>query len=84
MIASIIVLAVTIAVYCFSQEIKTIAGKSEVVFLLAMLLFHICYPLVKREIYGHMSLILLLLLISLIMTYLWMSVLAFDIWWTFK
>lgn len=84
MVASIIVLAGTIVINCFSREIKTIAGKSEVVFLLSMLLFHICYPLIKREIYGHMSLILLLMLISLLLTYFWISVLTFDIWWTFK
>lgn len=84
MIASIIVLAGTMAIYCLSQEIKTIAGKSEFMFLLGMLLFHVCYPLIKHEVYGHMSLVLLFMLISLLMTYFWISILTFDIWWTFK
>lgn len=85
MLASVLVLIVTMTVYFKSNLLQTAAGKSELMVLIGIFWIHFGYIWV-HNVNGKAEMILLAVILSggLLMTYFWTSVLTFDVWRSFR
>ena len=84
-ISGILMILATLAVYALTNSYHTIREKSEIFLIIGILIIFFSQLLFVVA-YGHiMSHILtfILMAIGVIFTFLWSTILSFDLWWTF-
>lgn len=86
MSSSVLFLAATIFVYVYVESIRAdAAGKSLLCFLSSFLMVYACLP--SRHFKAYLRLqpfVNILMNCSQVFAFIWLSVLSFDIWWTFQ
>lgn len=85
MIISVLFLLATVLVYAFLGELKSVADKSFLCFVAALTLTYASYPLLVFNFDDFEEMISSwIFFIGLFCSLLWLNVLVFDIWWTFR
>lgn len=84
MAAAWILIATTLVAYVTSKSFDTVAGRCEFMLLLGIMLFYTAYPLFDNDMLKQPELVFNTLLIAFALIFFWMTVLTFDIWWTFR
>lgn len=86
MIIADLFMAATVFAYAYVKGLRTVPGRIFLFLSISMLTVYIFYPLI---VFHFMSTILeyfivFMLLSGFLNSFLWMSVISFDIWWTFR
>lgn len=85
-IASVFI-AVGLIACVMSKSLNSVAGRCKLMLLLSLLLLYFVYTVIMNQfdvVQPHLDDITLVLIFAYLMMCLWMTVMAFDIWWTFR
>lgn len=83
---SVLTLSATVFVYAYVKKLRTVPGKCFLFFAVGLLTVFLTLPLLHYDFYNdilHFA-IAIMLTIGLEFSFLWISVMSFDIWWTFR
>lgn len=81
MMAGTLIILVTLAVYVFSQSYQKVHEKCEIFLLVGIAMIYFSLALVEWS-FGVVQLSMLLL--SILFSFLWSTILCHDIWWSFS
>lgn len=86
MVLSLVFLLATLFVYAYFKELRTVADKSFLCFISALTVTYAAFP--YRTFYDWSDFAsqysMWLFFVGFSCAFLWLNVLIFDIWWTFR
>ena len=83
-LAAILIIA-TLAVYGFFKEMRTVHGKCEILFLIGVFMWFTALPFLRPETSVGLNWIAAYFnTMGCTLSFLWMSVMCFDVWWSLR
>lgn len=85
-IVSILILSATVFVYAHFKELRTVPGKCFMFFAIGLLTVYIATPLIHVDFKQNFLKLVVAVVLALgfVFSFLWMTVMSFDVWWTFR
>lgn len=85
-IISVLILSATVFVYAYVKKLRTVPGKCFLFFAVGLLAIFLTLPLLQYDFYNDVVnyIIAIVLAMGFEFSFLWISVMSFDIWWTFR
>lgn len=85
MAIAVLLLSATVFVYAFVKELQNVHGKCLMFFVTGILVTYISLPLLKAHFMGFFYIFTtIMFVIGFLFSLIWMSIMAFDIWWTLR
>lgn len=82
---AVLLLLVTVLVYSCVKELKTVSGKLALCFALSYLTIQAFFPILYIDPPSMIEFPLAFMFVmGMIFSFIWMSIMSFDIWWTLR